>query len=361
MIMNSIVTTVPENGGKAPDSILWMPEGEHDISANVNGAPKKIKVILDKDCLPLLQADLAAKLNKEVKPVGYYMHKEGAASYNPVSFEWEDGKGVILKLDWTSGGRASVEGRDYAYHSPKFIVDQGTRRVVGLVPESPEVGSLVNNPAFESIERISAGRAYVNDSDGKDEEKDENLAHQLGIDNSGTNRENKDLEKHDPTDTEGSKGENSKGNIMDINKLISLGIITEDEAKEENAEATALERIDALGKECKKNSDELEASRKEIDGYKSQVEESKKEKEKQAEKKVSEAVSAGRIKPKDEKTKEFWKNNLVVDYVMASSQLDSLPVDDAFERVDAGKKDPDAMKVDPIDSLAKRYEDELNN
>lgn len=37
--MNEIVTTVLGNDGKAPNAILWMPEGEHFIQASVNGKP----------------------------------------------------------------------------------------------------------------------------------------------------------------------------------------------------------------------------------------------------------------------------------------------------------------------------------
>lgn len=51
---------------------------------------------------------------------------------------------------------------------------------------------------------------------------------------------------------------------MDITKLVALGILTEEEAKAENAEAIVLERIKALQDKGKASSDELEASKKEL-------------------------------------------------------------------------------------------------
>ncbi|MCQ2439378.1 MAG: hypothetical protein MJ074_06425 [Oscillospiraceae bacterium] len=107
-----------------------------------------------------LQADLetmqaAADANQKARPCGMFDHKAGKASFLPKRFWWLDGRGVMLDVEWTKAGREAVEGRDYSYFSPTFKLRNGV--VTGL-DERVEIGSLVNSPAFESMERIAAAR-----------------------------------------------------------------------------------------------------------------------------------------------------------------------------------------------------------
>ena len=155
--MSTLITTVAGNHGKAPMAILWAPKGEHTIKCSLNGQPGTCVVRVTSDCVPRLNADLEAKLSSNVKPVGLYDHEMGPASYKPGRFVWNEEKGVVLELEgWTEKGRTDVEGGNYGYHSPRFRRDKGTGEILGLLPESIEVGSLVNDPAFDDIERIAA-------------------------------------------------------------------------------------------------------------------------------------------------------------------------------------------------------------
>ena len=45
---------------------------------------------------------------------------------------------------------------------------------------------------------------------------------------------------------------------------------------------------------------------------------------------VADAIAAGKIAPKDEAAKDFWKRALTEDYVAASKQLNALPKNPAF-------------------------------
>lgn len=334
-----IVTSVIENGGKAPDAILWMPKGEHVISASKNGKPYRGKVAVTAAAVPKLQADLEAKLARNVKPVIYYDHKRGPVAYQPVRFEWDDDKGIVLCGSWTRGGKLAVEGGDYGYFSPAFLLSK-TGEVAGL-PKDIEVGSLVNDPAFEEIERIAA--AF---HDWTDEE----LARFADMD-----------EFQESDNNESLKAENNPApnphHDMDIKQLEDIGILTADEVKASNAETVALDKLKKMKTDSDAKDEELEATRKkltekegeltkcrkELDGCKDEIKAARENTETQAKAKVEEAVKAGKIGPKDESAQVFWKKALEDDFVTASKQIDSMGVNPALstEKVAGGKTESD--------------------
>ena len=241
-----------------------------------------------------------------------------------------------------------MEGGNYGYHSPRFRRDKGTGEILGLLPESIEVGSLVNDPAFDDIERIAASRT------------EGDVAHFDDVEDPGKPGDNGDLEK--PREGLEQQDNNTTNRDMDITKLVALGILTEEEAKAENAEAVALERIKALQDKGKASSDELEASKKELAKCQEEIAASKKQAEERAAQGVADAIAAGKIAPKDEATKDFWKRALTEDYVAASKQLNALVKNPAFDDVEAGK--PDGGKKEPVmgtAALRNSFEAELNN
>lgn len=141
-----------------PSEICYIPEGEHDISATVNGKPGTVRVRVPRErgqeITGRLQAALAARQAENVRPHFGFDHKEGPASALPQSFRYEPGVGVMCSLDWTASGRAAIEGKDWSYFSPCFLLgDDGTPN---SLPAKGEMGSLVNSPAFRSIQRIAA-------------------------------------------------------------------------------------------------------------------------------------------------------------------------------------------------------------
>lgn len=151
-IMGSDATSVPAK-------IVYIPEGVHTITPTVDGKPKTITV-----SLPAHRgSEIAAKLNSElerrqsenVRPIIDFDHRHsGPAAGIPKSFSYESGVGLILEVDWSQAGRSAVEGRDYSYFSPEFLL--GTDGTPEGIPSRGPVGALVNSPAFRSIPRIAA-------------------------------------------------------------------------------------------------------------------------------------------------------------------------------------------------------------
>lgn len=143
----------------APDNIVYMPEGDHEIHATVNGKPKTISVSVTKEVLAAFQAGLEERLaRKGARPNLDFDHAgKGKASALPKRFRYEEGRGLILDIEWTSAGRTAIEGKDYSYFSPDFLL--GADGVPTGIPMRGPIGSLVNDPAFETIERIAASNA----------------------------------------------------------------------------------------------------------------------------------------------------------------------------------------------------------
>lgn len=140
-----------------------MPAGQHSICATVNGKPGRRVVNVDREACERLQADLAEHLRasaagEKARPMLMFDHTAGNAAAKPLGFEWDDKRGILLRVEWTKAGREAVEGGNYGYISPAFRLARGTGEIMGLAG-GVEVGSLVNDPAFERNECIAAARA----------------------------------------------------------------------------------------------------------------------------------------------------------------------------------------------------------
>lgn len=196
-----------------------------------------------------LNADLqemisASQAGGRARPVVLFDHKSGPAAAEPVGFEWDEKRGILLRVNWTAAGREAVEGGNYGYISPAFRLEKGSQRISGL-QNGVEVGSLVNDPAFERNECIAAGRAELADEDisaaflspfrsvENGEKTDENIGAAKG----------------------GGDQNQPKINYMDKIKK-SLGLSPE--ATNEDI-AAAIEARNKKGDESKKRIEELEA------------------------------------------------------------------------------------------------------
>ena len=152
-----------ENAGRAPEAVPFMPAGQHSICATVNGKPGRRLVTVDREACDRLQADLSEHLRasaagEKARPMLMFDHAAGNAAAKPLGFEWDDERGILLRVEWTQAGRDAVEGGNYGYISPAFRLAKGTGEILGLAG-GVEVGSLVNDPAFERNECIAAARA----------------------------------------------------------------------------------------------------------------------------------------------------------------------------------------------------------
>lgn len=163
MSMTSI--KLSENGGKAPEAVPYMPAGLNEICCTVNGRAGKRTVMVDAAACERLNADLQEQIKAHqaggrARPVILFDHKAGAAAAVPTGFEWDEKRGILLRVEWTQAGRTAVEGGNYGYISPAFKLAPQSESITGL-QDGVEVGSLVNDPAFTRNECIAAAREVV--------------------------------------------------------------------------------------------------------------------------------------------------------------------------------------------------------
>lgn len=296
-----------------PASIVYIPEGEHEITPLVNGKPKKITVKLHasngEKVATVFQQALEARNAQTVRPIFDFDHKNsGPASAIPKAFRYEQGRGLIVDVEWTGKGREAITAKDYSYFSPTFLMAKdGTPS--GLPNKGP-LGALVNDPAFREIERIAAANA----------------------------------------DTQPQSN-------MDTALLIKAGLVTAEDAEKENVLEIAANNY---GEKSKKL-DELEAAladmTKERDKLKGEMDDLKTEAknavESKADSAVKAAVEAGRIAPKDEKTQAFWKKSIVNEGEDAIEAMNALPVvDPTKKQTEIKAKDKDEPEVTGLDRVA---------
>ena len=278
------------------DSIVYLPEGKHTISAVKGGKPQTLDVIVDSRVLASFSEDLKQRQSANVRPFAGFDHTAGKASFIPKEFRYESGVGLILDVDWTKAGRDAIEGKDYSYFSPTFRVsDAGIP--VGLTQRG-EIGSLVNDPAFEEIKRIAAS--------------------------------------HQEIETETNM----------ITHLVELGLVEagHDEATALDVAKAKLAEIRTAASTVKASSDEsaatiaaLEAEKAALAGEVASLKaENEAAADATAEAAVAEAVQAGRIAPQDDKAKAFWKASIKADPASVSI-LQAIPGKDVTKTVFAGR------------------------
>lgn len=299
---DDIAYTVEMNAGKAPPAIVYLPEGEHIIYPQSH--PNGISIKVDSSCLPILLEAFTNKLKEEPRPVSYYDHKRGPAANIPSGLDYIDGVGVILLIDWTIGGIKAIEGGNYSYYSPRVAVLNGVP--IGFL-EGAEIGSLTNEPAFTTIDRIAASSACQINRFPKTEKKS--------------------------TALETSSKETKPKEEPKMKELVMLGLLTQEESEKPDALEIAKAKLDEL----KKKTTETSGLSESLDATKVELEEVKKKVEASAEAFVVASVEAGKIAPKDEEKKALWKKMYMSDCVLATSTMAQISINPAFEHVIANK------------------------
>lgn len=267
-----------------PEEIVYLPEGEHQITATVDGKPKSITVKVPAargvEIAASLQKLLDERNRQNVRPWFDFEHKRGVASALPKAFRYEAGKGIMCSIEWTGAGRTAIEGKDFSYFSPEFYL--GDDGIPDGLPSRGPLGGLVNEPAFREIPRIAASDAAVD---------------------------------HEPT----------KPPVM--SKLIFAALAIS--AAAENAETEAVNAISALKVEASDAKQKLALVEAANADLKKKVEaaeaEALKTRKERAETLVKAAVADGRILPKDEDKQTKFRDKIQAGDTFAEEILAQLP------------------------------------
>jgi Mu-like prophage I protein len=263
--------------GEIPNLIMFVPAGTSRIQPMINGAPapEEIELSVDSSVLETLQRDLDQRWTKNVRPIGDFDHKPGPAAFLPKRFEWRDGEGLFLEVDWTASGEKAVRGKDYSYFSPSFKMADG--KIVGL-PEKGAIGALTNSPAFRDIKRIAASEP----------EPEPNNGHQAN--------------------------DNNMNQIL--TQCVTLGLVTET-SDEVRATSQLVASITALNKR-------VEAAEAQVETYKKKEEDTRKEAATAA---IDAAIKEGRLPGKNERIKTFWVNAMLADPEGTKATIESIKPD----------------------------------
>ena len=325
-----ITTKIDPKDGTMPEGILYMPAGQHRVCGTVNGRPGARTVLVDAAAAARLQEALQARLElyrrgEAVRPCGLFDHRPGAASFLARAFEWDPARGVVLRVEWASAGREAIQGRHYSYFSPRFLLDE-QGRVAGLTEEA-EVGSLVNDPAFERAEQIAASRDYQAPRESLAE--GERLCDDAGMDQIKTLL---GLPPDADDAAVAAKIQQLMAQADDDKKDIAAKAADAEKARRESCEARA--DADAAKDELKKKDEELSALRARLD----------KDRDAAADVFVEMACSSGKIAPKDEAAKAAWKEIYKTSPDTARKAMEATPVNPALEQMTAGKVPTPAAK-----------------
>ncbi len=367
--------------------VVYLPEGVHDISASVNDKPGTRRISVTAACVPLLQRDLermetAATVGEGPHLCGYFDHKSGPRSFLPRGFRWEKGLGVILDVDWTEAGWNAIEGKNYAYFSPRFAADEDGHPT-GLLPWGVEIGSLVNDPAFRCMNEICAAFAlqaacnqHRHAPDCKDadpetaklprptekEEKpapgskpgllddpehdslfEEDPYEGRTMPEDGHPFRNPDAEKDEAEEIEAQKNpqasnleKNAKpsenSDMSKITDMLNLPADADEAAildaiqklqdgnKTDSLEAAQSE-VAKLRKEAEENAKTLEKKEEEIKCARAEIAKLSKQGEDQF---VADAIKAGRVAPKDDKAISAWRKLYQANAIEAASAMNGL-------------------------------------
>lgn len=263
----------------ATNEILFLPIGLHAITPVSGGIGRPIKVKVDQSSAVVIQKQYAALLASGKRAYFDFNHEDGPASFWPESFIWRQGEGVVAKGEWTSRGKISVEGKDFRAFSPVFHVDNkrsDPATVVCKETADPNMGGLVNNPAFKDLPLWA--------------KNDESLV------NAGVNGDNAEAEKTKMENEELAALRAKQQELQDEVDTLKAS------NKDANQSETALENIQLkieaaeLRSRSALLSDQIQAKNK--------VE---------ADAAIKAAIERGAILPKDRVTQDSWRTQLIAD------------------------------------------------
>lgn len=131
-----------------PSSIVWMPKGDHEISAGtLHGGSWTGLVRCDELGASVVKASYERVIANGLRVWLDCCHDDGEAAAWVRGFSWDPALGIVAAVEWTSLGEKMLREKRLYSFSPTFWVDWESGRVAGLV-EGHAAGGLVNAPAF---------------------------------------------------------------------------------------------------------------------------------------------------------------------------------------------------------------------
>lgn len=148
----------------ATGEMMFMPGGMQTITPFAGGIGSPIQVMVDPAGAAALQDQANELVAKGKQPYFDFEHEDGGASFWPSEFFWQDAPaaGIYARGVWTADGKAGVEGKRWRKFSPVFHVDNkaaSPARIVCNANAKPNMGGLVNDPAFSNISPLWAKNA----------------------------------------------------------------------------------------------------------------------------------------------------------------------------------------------------------
>lgn len=148
-----MAVATPETPG---DEIMFMPAGAHTISPTQGGRAVTAQVLVTREAAGEMERQRAALVARGKRPYFDFNHEDRDASFWPTQFFWKDGDapGVYARGEWSDVGKLAISGKRYRQFSPVFYVDDVRARPARIVcreDAKPNLGGLVNDPAFHQI------------------------------------------------------------------------------------------------------------------------------------------------------------------------------------------------------------------
>lgn len=167
MAKEGFSTSFPDR--KVPDSIQLFPPGEHLFTAATPNGPITATVVINEAVAAAIKSDFdnliaQCKAGTGPKPYIDFNHDDQEAAGHPVEIYWGGDDpitgGVRAKMVNAAGettfsrdGADKITGGSYRAFSPNFQFNRDSSRILGTYPN---MGGLVNRPAFRQIAPISA-------------------------------------------------------------------------------------------------------------------------------------------------------------------------------------------------------------
>lgn len=285
------------------NEIVYLPAGIVEGVPSQGNKPVNVQLMVTPESAKALEEQRRIIASRGDSPFFDFNHDDDAASFRVTRFDWREGVGVIASGEWTKPGRDAIEGKAYRGFSPVCHVDDSKKRPACVVchPRAlPNMGGLVNNPAFKNIPAFFAKQAS---------------------DSPGATGSNQNQNQNTMNEQELAA---LRAKIQEQNEEL-IALKAKDTALKAKNETDAIVASQIAAKEAQLEADNAKIELEALKGKSAKLEaDAKARAEADADAAVQAAVSRGAIAAKDEATKAKWKA-LIASDASASALLAAIP------------------------------------